>query len=801
MRILLLLILLTQSALAIDVDCYEDLSQAFRQGENDITVSESFDAQGDLGCPASDVTIEGCNNTICGKGMSGITVDNGHSLSIKDITMCEFDCADGAVVNNKTGCRIENLSGEFYGNKAENQGGVVANYSDIENLSGYFHDNSAEKNGGVLYSEFDGNINSIEGVFQNNSAKEGAGGAIFNFGNIGEINADFIENFAQDNMGGGALCNVGIIKSIKGNFINNVSNQEVIGGGGAIFNSKTIEKLAGTFLGNESKNLGGAIHNMYGLINLISDECEIEFTGNIDKDGSNAIYNQDGVLNFMADKDITFNDAITGAGTEQTININPDGYSGNVIFNNNVSNNTVNMYGGTVKFGTNTQNDTQYYGNFTEDVNFNVYGGTVDLMNENIQNTSLGNLKLNSDMNLTLDIDFENLLSDKISVNSFENSGNHINISDFNALTPATEKHYNFSLFDDNCSDKETLSQALRYTGKREMELPIYKYRIDYSNGTLNFNRIDNEFNPAVLLSPVAAQLGGYLTQLDTYTSAFRNMDMYTISERKAFLNLYAGDKYIYNKGGNIWIRPYSIFENVPLRNSPRVSNTAYGTLFGAESKPLRLKKGFSMILSPYAGYNGSHQAYGKSGIYQNGGTLGGLAMAYKNNFYTGLTANVSANGCEGNTMYGKEDFSMLMTGIASKTGYNAHIKNFVIQPNLFLAYTFVKTFDYKNAANVNITSKPLNAITISPAVKVFTSGEKDYQPYIFARMFWNIIDKTDFKANDVTLPQLSVKPFVMYGAGIRKVLRKKFGGYFQVYINNGGRNGVGLMFGLRWNL
>ena len=63
--------------------------------------------------------------------------------------------------------------------------------------------------------------------------------------------------------------------------------------------------------------------------------------------------------------------------------------------------------------------------------------------------------------------------------------------------------------------------------------------------------------------------------------------------------------------------------------------------------------------------------------------------MAYKGNFFTGLTANVGANAGEASTMFGREDFAMLMSGVASKTGYNIELAKgkFIIQPNFLMSY------------------------------------------------------------------------------------------------------------------
>lgn len=65
--------------------------------------------------------------------------------------------------------------------------------------------------------------------------------------------------------------------------------------------------------------------------------------------------------------------------------------------------------------------------------------------------------------------------------------------------------------------------------------------------------------------------------------------------------------------------------------------------------------------------------------------------------------------------------------------------------------------------------------------------------------MVFNIMDRTRFQANDVSLPNFSINPFVRYGVGVRKTWGERLTGHFQTYFTNGGRNGVGLSAGLRW--
>ena len=60
---------------------------------------------------------------------------------------------------------------------------------------------------------------------------------------------------------------------------------------------------------------------------------------------------------------------------------------------------------------------------------------------------------------------------------------------------------------------------------------------------------------------------------------------------------------------------------------------------------------------------------------------------------------------------------------------------------------------------------------------------------------------KTDFTANETQLPNMSVKPYVQYGAGIQKSWGERFTAFFQTMIRNGGRTGVVLQAGFRWTL
>ncbi len=505
------------------------------------------------------------------------------------------------------------------------------------------------------------------------------------------------------------------------------------------------------------------------------------------------------------------NNKITGGGTTNI--------TGNITLNSSIEGNTLNINSGIFTLGQNAD--------IASAKSLTASGGTLSLQNNKIQDTNLGNLTLNQDLNLNIDGNFKNKELDTIFVSDKFNANNHhINISNIKILEPATAESFGISPISENMdktgSAYDSLKGAIDYTGGEIVYSPIYKYKAAYNaeNGMLNFSRGTGggyeDYNESVMAASVAAQLGGYLNQLNSYDEAFRNMDMYMLLTKKQRQAMKYANKYA-SSDSNIafdpistpydntsaWVRPYAVFENVKLKRGPKVSNVSYGTYFGGESELMDLGSGWDGMFGAYLGYNGSHQAYDGIGIYQNGAALGLVGMAYKDNFFAGLTANVGSNIANADTLDGSEDFTLLMSGIAAKTGYNWELADgrFIIQPNYMMSYSFVNTFDYTNASGIRINSDPLHAVTLEPGVKFIGNLNNGWQPYAGVSVVWNVMDKTQFNASDTTLPELSVKPFVKYGAGIRKTWGERITGFFQTFLTSGGRNGVGLQAGLRWTL
>lgn len=546
-------------------------------------------------------------------------------------------------------------------------------------------------------------------------------------------------------------------------------------------NTLTLQDVNIKNVTTDSDNKAAIILNEGTTLNISAKKYDVTIGGT---DNDNAIYlDRDTTVNIDAQKNVVIKDNIISSDKANTVNFN-----GNLIgFGGNLENVTANVNSTLLRNGADSGVSYNLNGGilkYTDDrylydpsagalnsINFN--GGTLNLANGSANNIVLDNINLSAPSTIFIDADLGKLTIDSLNANSV--TGNQtLNIAGMRLLSDARDEYTSISF-----TKNPTLMAAVRYTGGKDLVYsPICRYLVDYDGSMGNFNFRRHSLNPAVLAAPVAAQVGSYLSQLNIYEQAFSNMDMTMLMTKKERQAMKLANKYAsqgtgaggvitfspnqipeQNKGG--WFRPFATFETVGLKSGPKVGNTAYGSLFGGDSEILELKHGWDMTYSMYAGYIGSHQTYDSVGIYQNGGTLGASAAFYKGNFFTGLTANIGANVAEASTMYGNEDLTMLATGIASKTGYNFELADgkFIIQPNYLMSYTFVNTFDYTNKAGVRISSDPLNAIQIAPGLKFIGNLKNGWQPYLSVQMVWNLLDDTRFMANNVSLPDLSVKP------------------------------------------
>ena len=726
-----------------------------------------------------------------------------------------------------------NISGNFIGNSA-----VALSGADPVSLALYAL--STTGMGGAIANN--ASIGNITGNFIGNyaSGEYAYGGAISNRGNIDNITGDFIGNYAVGSgeyaeAAGGAIANsYGEIKNITGNFIGNNVQSEGLAVGGAISNEDLIGEwyydegklVSGTgivnssFYGNYAKAdgenalaAGGAIMTFTDLNIVAKDGYTSVFSGNYTEVNGerddNAIYAGYGsTINFEMKNGGKFvmADNIRGDAAPQDVSLERitvlESYKVNIT-------------------GDNIDNTAFYMLNDMYDADLTVGQTTLNTVNDSIHTYDVNNFTLSNNTKMVVDVDLANETMDRFTSNGYGEHNGDLIVSGMNLLSDSKSDSAEIYFAEQGLKDN-----VLNGTGElpdkyQTAYTPIYKYNVNYDNradgGYFVFNRgglnSSDSFNPSVLSTPVANQAGSQAVINETVRFAFQHMDLFSqlpFNQRMAIINnnryaisegtpKYTPELEMINKG--FWVKPFTSFETINLNNGPDVDAITYGTLVGFDSNFKELKRGWYNVQSIYGGYNGSQLSYDGVDTTLNGGVLGLTETFYKGNFFTALTATAGANVGSSKTMYGNEDFTALLAGIGSKSGYNFEFKNgkYILQPILFMNYSFVNTFDYTNAAGVKIDSDPLHTFQINPQLKFISNLKNGWQPYASVGMVWNVLNSSKVRANDVILPKMSVDPYVEYGVGLQRNWKDRFTGFAQAMVRNGGRNGVALTFGFRW--
>ncbi|MCQ2914124.1 MAG: hypothetical protein MJ247_02910 [Alphaproteobacteria bacterium] len=440
---------------------------------------------------------------------------------------------------------------------------------------------------------------------------------------------------------------------------------------------------------------------------------------------------------------------------------------------------------------------------------------TLNLSNNDVSTTSLGKFELNGNGNLIVDFNLKNMQVDKLKFNDKDDviTNNYKlkilpNVFQNKIIT---KDKYNIPFIEEDLNNEKLLS-AINFD-KTSVTTPIYYYGLtfDENSGDLLLSRGNgySSFNPAVLSSPVAAQISGYATILESFNEGFRFVDNFMNMSRLDRMsyndenNQAFSDTNSINKAKKIWVNPYTSFENIKLDKGPNVDTSSYGSYFGVDSDIYTLKHDWNAVYSFYSGYNRVDQDFKNVKINYNGGSIGLAANYFKGEFFTVLNLAVGAGISNADTMYGNEHSKLLNSGAAVKLGYNFELKKdmHIMQPSLMLAYSLIKTFNYKNAAGVNITSDTMHVKTIQPQLKYILNTKNRWQPYATVSEVFSITDKAKFYAQNKSLPEMSVRPYTQYGLGIQNKRDEKYTGYFQVVGRNGGRKGVAFSLGFEWQL
>ena len=746
--------------------------------------------------------------------------------------------------NLKRTSYIGNITGTFLNNHVQYKGGAIYNTGKIDSITNsHFQNNYAESYNGDVYG----------GAIYNNINWSWKCPKITNVG-IGKIqNTSFIGNYAKSQSGkaqGGAIWSnrdLNIVADngesvFSGNYVQNGDKKDPQ----AIFvtNSTTIE--GGYYNGENDRYYYQAVPIKTAVtLNSINNGKIIfndKITGETTKTIINKYYRE-----YYSYKIHYFDDDFNETDTLTEVSVTPElkitGDSSSVVqLNNNIENLDISLSGTNLHLGA---RDNVLDGN-----NLDLQSGTLSMVNNQVGVASLNNVTLSGNTNFVADVDLANEQMDRITANTYGTHQGNLNVVGMNLLSDATKDVTEIYFAQPGL--KNNVVNGMPKTGEYNLPssaqttfyTPIYKYNAIYDNrndgGYFMFTKGDkiltanggggttitptgnpsDAFNPSVLAPSVASQAGANATMNQTFNYAFQNSDNFMTIPYLERVAIKTANRYALSPTGDAtdvgtfsplfnpnaetssaWVKPYASFENIPLKNGPKVSNITYGTLVGFDTPIKSIKNGWDRAWTGYIGYNGASQRFSGVDATQNGGLVGGTLTLYKGNFFNATTVSSGAIVGDNRTMYGTDNYTMLMAGVGNKTGYNFEFKEgkIIIQPSMLLSYTFVNTFDYTNAAGVKIKNDPLHAIQIAPGVKFIANTKNGWQPYIGVNMIWNLLDKSKVSANDVRLPEMSIKPYVQYGVGVQKRFKDRYMAFGQAMIQNGGRNGISLTAGFRW--
>ena len=687
-----------------------------------------------------------------------------------------------------------------------------------------------------------------------------SGGAIYNDGAmllVGDENSNTTFNYNEAFGNGGAVAAVNNNSIYQGNttFTDNIAT----GNGGAVsaigtpadeatgteaINTEVSFVGSQTFSDNLAQGKGGAIYGKNATINIVANNGKnTTFTGNkqnvvysttpgegqsLDPDcghaiddatgkhviassESNAIYlDGDTTLNLTTKKGskIHFNDKIASAGDNNKIVQN-----GTVYYHPGMD-----KHDGTPGFvGSFDLNSGKAY--FTDPESrpfqksaYKLNGDTLLAMKNGViipvkaTSVDLTGTSKKHPANLTIDLNLKTKKSDTFVItDNSKTKGGFINVSEMNIKGDTSEEKVFYNI----AKGANVTTPIKKYNGE------IYKYNVTGGKSGITFNR-GNIHGP--LVAPQVAVNARLAGQLSLFNDVLHRVD--EIAETRYFHkasreNLYAADPDVLDDrridngytayvnqedGGSAWVKPSFTIERINPKGYHKYHNKAYNAILGYEMPVATLRNGWDLINTVFLGYQGSNQHYDDFRNYQNGGTAGYMANLYHNNFFSGAVVMLGGSAVETNDKAGLNrdmNYGLFDVGASARVGYNIGLgKHWLFQPMYTMSYIYISGIDRHNHRGQHINLKGTNTLQIAPGFKL-VGNYGGWQPYLLFDYTWPCIAKTVANVNNIGIPDLKLRSYVEYGAGLRKNLGERFTGYAEAVMRNGGRTGVSFQGGL----
>lgn len=297
-------------------------------------------------------------------------------------------------------------------------------------------------------------------------------------------------------------------------------------------------------------------------------------------------------------------------------------------------------------------------------------------------------------------------------------------------------------------------------------------------------------------------------------TQSFARIDNFmSLPEKERVLMRY-NDKYAYTGAGQqvfsptfipdehagIWIKQYTLFEEIPLGNGPNVSNVGYGTTIGTDTKLKHFRNGWDGGLTFHITYQGSRENFNNTSSIDDIGSGGITGALFKKNFFVAATAATGGGYTHDNIGIGEQNYRVFTSSVTCKTGYNFEFKNgkYILQPSFLGDYIYAVVSNFVSKDGKAETGDPIHAIHLSPGIKLIGNFKGGWQPYLSLSVTWTLMDSPAIFIDGALQERVHIDPYCEYGFGLQRRWEEKYTSFGQVLMRGGGRNGVSLFAGFR---
>ena len=758
----------------------------------------------------------------------------------------------GAVFSGNTafndGGAIYNRTGGVDAVGVDDEVGIVTNTLTIGD-GVMFSNNTAGNGGGGIYNytNSDKNLTSSTitigngATFSNNTANGIGGGAIYNRSESSYADVANTLNIGDDTTFSGNSAPNGY-----GGAIYNFAHTDT---GTVIANDININTNGGTVLFTDNTDSTGPndiyMDGQNAHLNISSDSGTVIFNSGI---ANNPAYSDTAQINK------------TGAGD---LILGPNSVNENFtgIYNQtagNLTNYSTSFFGGVNSIVNSNLNLWQ-----GQDIvinNLYLDNAVVNTMDGVITNTKINNFGLGPNgAHLMIDAHGQNKIDDKyyacdhfdLKGGSYGPTAQNINVAAVNVMGAPTEEIIPLNVIDYD-GDPPTYSTTVQ-----KVDTPIYEYTFQSDgDGDYSLRRMvnpfsgdglkagDPAFNPQVFRGQVAT-MAAYYNQLlvnnflfdHVYIDSNEGAGLAGIGRAGSSMALWGGDRSQANNyiavasprddsladasgdtsvmtgrallapyqfstdEGSLWFKTYGAFERLFMTQDLNVNNNAYGTIVGADFPVKKFENGWKFLSTPYIAYNGGHQTFNGVSMFQNGGQLGFMGTATKDNFIGSFLLYGGGYANDMSVSSFTDKTGNWFAGSAIKVANNFHPnKNWIIQPTALVSYNlFGKQNWHSDFGALSMNSGFLNGINIAPGLN-FIYGRETWSVFLTNMYMYNINDRVNGTAGPISLPDVSMRHgWYELGIGGTKTWNDRLLAFGQFTTRYGGRRGVGFQAGLSW--